>query len=99
MGFLGSGSVNVGEAILVHNPIGLDAGWGLAGVENECLLDAKRFGAADGLVSAGSLPVAGTGSTVGAGAVGVLAVPWGEEIPLLFTTDSQFWRMKTQNEN
>lgn len=84
----------------MHNPIGLNAPWGLSGVEDECLLDTKSFGAADGLVGAGGLPIAGTGGPVGAGAVGVLTVPGGEEIPLLFTTDGQFWRRKKKgNEN
>lgn len=74
----------------MHDPIGLDAPRGLAGVEDESLFYAKRFGAADGFVGAGGLPVAGSGGPVGAGAVGVLAVPGGEEIPLLFTGESQF---------
>lgn len=76
----------------MHNPIGLDAPGGLSGVEDECLLDTKSFGAADGFVSTGGLPVAGSGGAVGAGAVRVFTVPGGEEIPLLFTTDGQFWK-------
>ena len=83
---LARGAVRVGEAVLVHDPVGLDAPGRLAGVEHQRLLDARRPGAAlgrDGLVGAGGLPVPPPGGAVGARAVGVLAAPRREEVPLL----------------
>lgn len=93
--FVGSGSVHVCKAIFVHDPIGLDAPRSLSSVEHECLLDTKSFGAADGLVGPSGLPVASSGGTVGTGAIRVLTVPRGKEIPLLLTQDGQFWKMRT----
>ena len=77
--------VGCGEAILVHDPVGLDALGRAALVEDECLLDADALvggAAADGLVGAGGLPVAGTCGAVRPDSVGVLAVPRREEVPL-----------------
>nr|ACN34811.1 unknown [Zea mays] len=74
-----------GEAVLVHDPVGLGAPGRAALVEDERLLDADALaggGVVDGLVGAGGLPVAGAGGAVGADAVGVLAVPRAEEVVL-----------------
>jgi hypothetical protein len=78
--------VGVGEAVLVHDPVGLNAPGRLAGVEDERLLDTRRLGAPfgrDRLIGPGGLPVPSPGCAVGARPVGVLAVPRREEVPLL----------------
>jgi hypothetical protein len=71
----------------VHDPASLDTPGRLAPVEHEGLLDpdvvAGRRSGQDGLVGAGGLPVPGPGGAVGPGAVGVLALPRAEEVPLL----------------
>jgi hypothetical protein len=70
----------------VHDPVSLDTLGRLAPVEHEGLLDPDALAGAsgqDGLVGAGGLPVAGSGGAVGASAVGVLAVPRAEEVPLV----------------
>ena len=75
-----------GEAVLVHDPVGLGALGRAAPVEDERLLDADALagGAAlDGLVSAGGLPVAGSCGAVRPDPVWVLAVARAEEVPLL----------------
>ena len=75
-----------GEAVLVHDPVGLGALGRAALVEDERLLDADALagGAAlDGLVGAGGLPVAGPCGAVRADPVWVLAVARAEEVPLL----------------
>ena len=79
-------SVRVGEAVLVHDPVCLDAPGRLAGVEHERLLDPRHPAAAlgrDRLVGPRRLPVPPPGGAVGARAVRVLAVPRREEVPLL----------------
>jgi hypothetical protein len=78
------------EAVLVHDPVSLGTLGRLAPVEHEGLLDSdvvagRRGGREDGLVGAGGLPVARPGGAVGAGAVGVLAVPRAEEVPLVLS--------------
>ena len=79
----GGGAALLGGAVLVHEPLRLDAAGGRAVVEHERLLDPGRPAVVQhGLVGAGGLPVAGGGGAVGAGAVGVLAVARGEEVPL-----------------
>ena len=77
--------VGGGEAVFVHDPVGLDALGRAALVEDEGLLDADALAggaAADGLVRAGGLPVAGTRGAVRPDTVGVLTVPRREEVPL-----------------
>jgi hypothetical protein len=79
-------AVGVGEAVLVDDPVGLDAPGRLPGVEDERLLDARRLGAPPGrdrLVGSSGLPVPPPGGAVGARPVGVLAAPRREEVPLL----------------
>lgn len=39
VGFLGGRSVNIGEAIFVHNPIGFHTFGGFSGVKNQSFLD------------------------------------------------------------
>nr|ACN30958.1 unknown [Zea mays] len=86
-------AVDVGEAVLVHDPVGLLALGRLAGVEDERLLDGQRLGRAHGLVSAGGLPVPSPGGAVGPGPVRVLAVPRGEEVPLLLAVQRHPWEL------
>nr|ACN28671.1 unknown [Zea mays] len=82
-GLLGAGAAGFGEAVLVHDPLRLDPARRLAVVEHERLLDPRRPALVlHGLVRARGLPVARPGGAVGAGAVGVLAVPRREEVPL-----------------
>ena len=86
-GAVGVSGVRVGggETVLMHDPVGLDALGRAALVEDECLLDADALvggAAADGLVGAGGLPVAGPRRAVRPDSVGVLAVPGREEVPL-----------------
>jgi hypothetical protein len=77
-----------GEAVLVHDPVGLGALGRAALVEDERLLDAdalvgrRAAAAVDGLVGAGGLPVAGARGAVRPDPVRVLAVPRAEEVPL-----------------
>jgi hypothetical protein len=80
---LAGGAVDVGEAVLMHDPVGLVALGRLAGVEDESLLDGHRLRRAHRLVCAGGLPVPGAGGAVRPRPVRVLAVPRGEEVPLL----------------
>jgi hypothetical protein len=75
-----------GEAVLLHDPVGLGALGRAAHVEDERLLDADALagdGAVDGLVGAGGLPVAGARGAVRPDPVRVLAVARAEEVPLL----------------
>ena len=80
------------DAELVHDPAGLGAVGGAAGVEDEGLAHADDAGAASGrrrpvaaddAVFAGGLPVAGLGGAVGAQPRRVLAVAEAEEVPLV----------------
>jgi hypothetical protein len=83
----------IGEAVLVHDPVGLDAPGRLAPVEHEGLLDPDVLAGGsgqDGLVGAGGLPVPGPGGAVGPGAVEVLALPRAEEVPLLLPEEQSF---------
>jgi len=85
------GLVSSCEAVLVHDPVCLDTLGGFAAVEHKRLLDSDvlaRRSQQDGLVGAGGLPVAGSGGTVWAGAVGVLAIPRAEEVPLVLSKQS-----------
>jgi hypothetical protein len=67
----------------VHDPVGAVALWRASSVEDERLLHPDDPGAMVHLpVLAGGLPVASVGGSVGAGAVGVLAVEAAEEVPL-----------------
>ena len=97
VGFLGSGSVNVGEAILVHNPIGFDSFRCFPGVENQSLFNSKCFGLSNGLIRPGRFPVPGSGRPVRPWTVWIFSVPWREEIPLLFAVQSQFCSKKSEN--
>jgi hypothetical protein len=83
-GLPGAGAgAGVGEAVLVHDPLRLDPARRLAVVEHERLLDADRPATVlHGLVRSRGLPVPRPGGAVGAGALGVLAVPRREEVPL-----------------
>jgi hypothetical protein len=77
--------VGGGEAVLVHDPVGLDPLGRAALVEDERLLDADALvggAAADGLVGAGGLPVARSRRPVRPDSIRVLAVPRREEVPL-----------------
>jgi hypothetical protein len=72
----------------VHDPVCLDTLGRFAAVEHKGLLDSDvlaRRSQQDGLVGAGGLPVAGSGGTVWPSAVGVLAVPRAEEVPLVLS--------------
>jgi hypothetical protein len=70
------------EAVLVHDPVGALAAGGAAAVEDERLAEAVDAAVAgDAAVLAGGLPVPRRRGAVGAGAVGVLAVPGAEEEP------------------
>ena len=64
--FLGSGGgpVDIGEAVLVHDPIGFDAFGGFTSVENECLFNPECLGLSNVLVSPGRLPVPGSSCPV-----------------------------------
>ena len=83
----GGGSVDVGEAVLVHDPVGLDALGRLPGVEDERLLDGHGARRPHRLVGAGGLPVPRPGRPVRPRPVRVLAVARREEVPLLLPTE------------
>ena len=75
----------------MHDPVCLDPLGRLTTIEHKGFLDSDvlaRWSQQDGLVGAGGLPVAGSGGTVGAGAVGVLAIPRAEEVPLVLSKQS-----------
>ena len=76
----------------MHDPIGFDTSGSFAGIKYECLFNSDRLGSADGLIGAGGLPVAGSGRPVRPWTVGIFAVPWREEVPLLFTVQSHSCR-------
>jgi hypothetical protein len=101
---LAGGAVDVGEAVLMHDPVGLVALGRLAGVEDESLLDGHRLRRAHRLVCAGGLPVPGAGGAVRPRPVRVLAVPRGEEVPLLLAvqrhpcTDSSSTEIRSQQQ-
>lgn len=70
----------------MHDPISLDTLGRAALVENKGFLHTNVSGAAvDGFVGARRLPIAGNSSSVRSNAVGVLPIPWGEEVPLVFS--------------
>ncbi|RRT83435.1 hypothetical protein B296_00002215 [Ensete ventricosum] len=75
-------TVDVREAVLVHDPVGLVPPGGLAGVEDEGLLDGHRRGGYDRLVRPGRLPVSRSRRPVRPRPVRVLPVPRREEVPL-----------------
>ena len=75
----------------MHDPVCLDTLGRLTAVEHKGLLDSDvlaRRSQQDSLVGAGGLPVSGSGGTVWAGAVGVLAIPRAEEEPLVLSKQS-----------
>lgn len=82
---LASGSINIGEAILVHDPIGFFAGGGFSGVEHEGFLDSERFGFSDGLVGSGGFPVPTSGGSVWSRSVWVFSVPRRKKVPFFLT--------------
>lgn len=68
----------------MHDPVGLDALRGTAGVEDEGLLDAEALGTPsgeDGLVGARGLPVSRCGCPVWPGAVWIFPVTGAVEEP------------------
>ena len=82
---LASGPVHVGQTVLVHNPVGLDPSGGFSGIENKSLLDSDCLWQPDRLVCSGCLPVPSTRRPVRPRTVGVLPVPRGKKVPLLFS--------------
>jgi hypothetical protein len=80
------GEAELGEAVLVHDPVGLGAAGRAARVEDERLLEPDHpFGvgrAADGPVRPGRLPEPVLRRPVRSPAAAGLAVPRHEEVPL-----------------
>lgn len=62
--FLAGGSINIGEPILVHDPIGFDTFGSFSGVKYKRFFNSDGLGSADGLIGAGGLPVAGSGRPI-----------------------------------
>lgn len=82
---LANGAVNVGETVLVHNPIGFLSLWSFAGVENKSFLNPHRFWKTDRFISSGGFPVTRTSRPVRTRTVGIFSIPGREEVPFLLT--------------
>lgn len=76
----------VGQAILMHDPVGFHAFGSAALIEHQSFLHADLAHSPDcgvnGLVGPRGLPVPRRRCSIGPRSVGVLSVPWTEEIPL-----------------
>ncbi|KAM1068047.1 hypothetical protein ACFX2I_000055 [Malus domestica] len=59
----GSGVVDIGEVVLMQDPIGFESFWGFSGVEDELLFDLECPGLSNVLVYP-SLPVPGSSCPV-----------------------------------
>nr|GMC47285.1 hypothetical protein Iba_chr01aCG9900 [Ipomoea batatas] len=94
---LTSGPVNVGEPVLMHDPIRLLSLRRLAGVKHQRLLDPYRFRLSDRLIGSGSLPVTSPRRPVRPRTVRILPVSRREEVPLFFAVQRHICNTKIQS--
>nr|GMC51603.1 hypothetical protein Iba_chr01cCG7800 [Ipomoea batatas]GMC53599.1 hypothetical protein Iba_chr01dCG8150 [Ipomoea batatas] len=94
---LTSGPVNVGEPVLMHDPIRLLSFRRLAGVKHQRLLDPHWFRLSDRLIGSGCLPVTSPRRPVRPRTVRILPVSRREEVPLFFAVQRHICNAKIQS--
>ena len=91
-----SRSIHICKTIFMHDPVGFDSSRGFASIENKCFLNTQWFGLSNGLVSSGCLPISGSCRPVWPWTVWIFSIPWGKEVPLLFSIKSHFCKRSTR---
>lgn len=86
--FLGGRSVNIGETIFMHDPIGLDSFWGFSSIEHKSFLDPKSFRFSDWFIGAGGFPIPASGGPIRPRTVRIFPVPRRKEVPFFLSIKS-----------
>lgn len=97
--FLARRSIDVGKAVLVHNPIGFLSSRGFSGIEYQSLFNPNRFWMPNRLIGSGRLPVPAASRPVRPWTVRIFPVPGRKEIPLFLPVQSQTCKSRIESIN